>query len=99
MRVYFENNKWAELSQDQLNLHIKMQKVYNNIEKEREDFADELKERAAKRYIYRPDLDQKDQEEYRAFLKQLELRLDFCFKYDQTSLLPPLSVKIKEVRS
>lgn len=97
MKVFFENNKWAELTQDQLNLHIKMQKVYNDIGKEREDFVEKQRERWLK-ICYNPDLVLKDQEEYRSFLKSLEPRLDFCFKYDQCSMLPPLSVKIKEVR-
>ncbi|MCQ2086609.1 MAG: hypothetical protein MJZ37_00835 [Bacilli bacterium] len=97
MKVFFENNKWAELTQDQLDLHIKMQKVYNDIGKEREDFVEKQRERSMKS-CYNPDLFQKEQEEYRAFLKQLEPRLDFCFKYDQCSMLPPLSVKIKEIK-
>ncbi|MCQ2577531.1 MAG: hypothetical protein MJ176_03255 [Treponema sp.] len=97
MKVFFENNKWAELTQDQLDLHIKMQKVYNDIGKEREDFVEKLRERSLKSCYY-PDSFQKDQEEYRSFLKSLKPRLDFCLKYDQISLLPPLRIKIKEIK-
>lgn len=97
MRVVFENNKWVEMSQEQLDLHIKMQEVYNDIGKTRNQFAEKIKEKFEK-HSHCPYLIEQDQEEYRSFLKSLEPRLDFCFKYDQCSMLPPLSIKIKEVR-
>lgn len=97
MRVIFENNIWVEMSQERLDLHIKMQEVYNDIGKTRDQFAEIFKEKLEK-HSYYPYLIEQDQEEYRLFLKSLEPRLDFCFKYDQISLLPPLAVKIKEIK-
>lgn len=93
-RVFFENGKHADISDKELDLHIKMQKIYNNTYRMRDEYAEKLKNEMKNSII---DIHDECIEKYQIFSKELEPQLDFCLKYQLTSLLPDLGVKIMKI--
>lgn len=93
-KVYFEGNKFVWLTDLQLELHLKMQKEYAEIYKMRDDKEKELRFKMENSAI---DILDKCLDELKMFLKTLEPGLDICMKYELTSLLPKLNVKILRI--
>lgn len=93
-KVYFEGNRFEWLTDPQLELHQKMQKEYAEIYKMRDDKENELRFKMENSAI---DISDKCLEELKMFLKTLEPVLDICMKYELTSLLPKLNVKILRI--
>jgi len=93
-RVFFENGKFAELTSSQLNTHMNIQQAYQNIYEKRDSYAAQLKEKMNNSAI---DISDKCLEEYQKFCSVLEPELDICMKYELSSVLPSLDVKIKKV--
>ena len=93
-RVFFENGKHADILDEELDLHIKMQKVYNNIYRMRDEYAEKLKKEMENSII---DIHDECIKKYQIFSKKLEPHLDVCLKYQQISLLPDLRVKILKI--
>lgn len=93
-KVYFADNRIEWLTEPQLKLHLKMQKEYAEIYKMRDDKEKELRFKMENSAI---DISDKCLDELKMFLKTLEPGLDICMKYNLTSLLPRLDVKILRI--
>lgn len=93
-KVYFAGNRIVWLTDLQLELHQKMQKEYAEIYKMRDDKEKVLRFKMENTAI---DISDKCLEELKMFLKTLEPALDVCMKYESTSLLPKLDVKILRI--